>query len=127
MVQIKILKTRNPYYGAMKKGEGKYTGRAGDSAGIKDYWNMDIREKVLIQLVDEHDNPIENENFEAEIRRMMKYSSGDQCIEDACKDIGFENLLPGVKSVEDAIKIYNSFPNYGQRIKNHGFIVIEIK
>jgi len=124
---MKVLKTRNPYYESMKTGKRKFTGRAGDSAGIKNYWDMNTNEKILIQLVDDNDNAIKDENFEAETRRIIKYSSGSQCIEDACKDLGIENLLPGVSSIEEAVKIYNNFPGYEERIKKHGFVVIEIK
>lgn len=115
-----ILKTRNPYYNSMKRGLCKLTGRAGDS-GPKDYWNMVIRE-VMIQLVDENDSPMIGEKFYATVSKIRKYQS----VEDACKELGPENLLPEVKTVEDAVKIYNSFPGYQQRIKNNGFIVIEL-
>jgi len=123
---MKVLKTRNPDYDAMKKGERKYTGRAGASAGTKDYWNTNIYEKIQIQLVDDNDSPINGENFEAEIIKMTKYNP-PQSIEDACKDLGAENLLLGAHSVEDAVKKYYSFKGYEERIKKYGLVVIKIK
>lgn len=122
---MKILKTRSPYYEAMKSGEKKLTGRAGDSS-VKNYFEMDIKEKIRIQHVDDSDNLIEGEYFEAEVKKMTKYNTPN-ALENALEHEKVENLLPGVTSIEEAVKIYNSFPDYKKRIENHGFVVIELK
>ena len=138
------LKIRNPYYEATKKGETNYVGRAGDSGGAKDYWNnIKLNEKIMLQLVDNNDNPIENDNFEVTVKKISRYET----IDDACQSIGIEEsknskedlseyklkeigakkLLPGIKTLSDAIGEYNSFKDYPGRLSKSKFIVIEFE
>ena len=124
---MKILKTRNPYYAETKKkinaDETAYIGRAGGDAN-KDYFLMHSGEKVLLQLVNEQDKLIENENFEAILKRPIRYSTLEHACDD--KEIGFRKLLPGIASAEEAMKVYLGFPGYEKRIKTNGFVVLEI-
>lgn len=40
---------------------------------------------------------------------------------------GLENALPGVKTLEEGVKIYEAFPDYKKNIKKVGAIAIRIK
>jgi ASC-1-like (ASCH) protein len=141
---MNILKIRNPYYEATKKGETNYIGRAGDSGGVKDYWNnIKPGERILLQLVDDNDRAAENENFEVTVKKACRYET----IDDACKSIGIEEsknskeevseyqlmekgakkLLPGVQTLSEAIEKYSSFPGYKSRLAKSKFIVIEFE
>jgi len=40
---------------------------------------------------------------------------------------GVENMLPGIKNLEEGIAIYESFPGYKEEVKKNGALAIRIK
>ena len=40
---------------------------------------------------------------------------------------GIENMLPGIKSLDEAINIYNNLPGYKEKVKEYGAIAIQLK
>lgn len=39
---------------------------------------------------------------------------------DAIKEVGIEKILPDIKSLDEGIEIYKSFPNYSEGVKKYG-------
>lgn len=45
-------------------------------------------------------------------------------VKEMLENEGLESLLPGVKSIEEGIELYHSFPGYEERIKEGGIFAI---
>lgn len=48
-------------------------------------------------------------------------------IESMLKNISLKKIMPSVKSVVDAYKIYYSYPSYKEKIKEFGLVALELK
>lgn len=48
-------------------------------------------------------------------------------VEELYRDPIFEQVLPGVSSLKEAMDIYHSFPGYRDRIKNNGLVAFHLK
>ncbi len=42
------------------------------------------------------------------------------------KEIGFKKVMPSVESVDEMKKMYASYPNYEEKIKEHGLLGFEL-
>lgn len=48
-------------------------------------------------------------------------------IDEMVKEIPLKKVMPSVESIEDMKKVYSSYPNYDQKIKEFGIIGFELK
>lgn len=46
--------------------------------------------------------------------------------EEAIKSVDLEQLLPGVKTVEEAIELYHSFPGYKEKAEKYGVVIFKV-
>lgn len=101
------------YFDAIKNGKKLYEGRINDEKRKK--WI----EGSLIRLVNTETQEIMN----AKIVSRSEFAS----FEDAFKDIPVEQMLPGVETVDEAVKIYRSFPTYSEGEKEFGVVVFKFE
>jgi len=47
-------------------------------------------------------------------------------VEEMVKEIPFNKIMPGVKSVEEMKKVYSSYPDYDEKIKEFGILALEL-
>ncbi len=46
-------------------------------------------------------------------------------VDEMVKEVPFKKVMPNVSSVEEMKKVYSSFPNYVQKIKEYGLLGLE--
>lgn len=59
---------------------------------------------------------------EKQIKSVRRYKS----IDEMAKAIEIQKVIPNIKSVEEAKKIYFSFPGYREKIERFGIVAFEI-
>ena len=105
------LKLQSRYFEAIKSVKKKYEGRLGNK---KD----EIKKSLLINFVN-------NQTREIITKRVTSVELFDN-FEEMLKD-RFELFLPDCKSLEEAVEIYHSIPNYKERVKEFGALAIELE
>lgn len=61
------------------------------------------------------------------ITKQVKRVRHFKTIENMLKTLPLKKIMPSVKSVADARKIYYSYPNYKEKIKEFGLVALEFK
>lgn len=62
-----------------------------------------------------------NKSFVKKISELSYYTN----FEDAIKDVGIRKVLPNVRSLQDGVKLYESFPGYKDGAKKNGVLRIK--
>lgn len=110
------------YYELIEGGKTIET-RAPDSENKeKDYGMISKGDILIFHPVDSFFKRIDNEEIKFFAGDVRKYNS----IEEMLQYENLQKILPDVKSREDAIKVYNSFPGYKERIKKYGIVAIDL-
>ena len=65
----------------------------------------------------------EKEKYVKKIIRKFHWKSVDAMV----KEINFKKVMPSVKSAAEMKKIYASYPDYEQKIKEHGLLGFKLK
>jgi len=63
-----------------------------------------------------------NDRIVKQVKRIERYES----LEETFKNINFNKILPNAGSVDMAMKIYNSFPGYKEKIKQNGLLAFYV-
>ncbi len=129
-----VLETKNPYYSMFARGEKTHDGRAPDIASKgsneergKNYLLMRQSDPVCIQLVELADENYKRVMSEPQLHFIAWNAIRYDSIADAFRKIDFKKLIPDAKSEKQAIDFYNSLPDYVERIRRSGFVVVELK
>ena len=88
----------------------------------KDYGNVSEGDLLIFHPVNAFYLRIGNESIEFTAGNVRKYNSVEQMLEN--EDL--QKILPQATSLEEVIKIYNSFPGIRERIKKYGIVAIDL-
>ena len=126
-----VLETKEPYFSMMKRGEKTFDCRAPDAASKrtqtemgKNYLHISLFDPIHIQLVD---NSYKRVLSEPQLHFVAWNVNHYESIEDALKKVDFKKLMPDAKSAEDVKLTCHDYPNYKERIRRSGFVVIELR
>lgn len=64
---------------------------------------------------------------EEKLEKKVKNVSYFENVDELVKKIDFKKIMPFVSSVKEMKKVYYSFPNYREKIKNFGLIAFELE
>lgn len=118
-----IIDLPNPPYDYIRKGKTPYVGASADPINPnKNYGGIKNGQHIIIQGLDKKYNVHPKKNF----KRIAKNSRKFESIEEACKNINHKDLVPNSKSVLDAARIYYNVPGNKSKIREYGFVIIEI-
>jgi ASC-1-like (ASCH) protein len=98
-------------YNLIKSGEKKFETRAG---GPK-YQNIQKGNIVVLKCG--------KDRFEKKVAEVHKFKS----VKEMLKNYKPSDILPGVKSADELMGLYHSFPGYDERLKKYGIMVFELK
>lgn len=65
----------------------------------------------------------DGEKFSKKITKRYHWKSVDEMV----KEIPFKKIMPYIESVEEMKKVYASYPNYTEKIKEHGLLGFELE
>jgi ASC-1-like (ASCH) protein len=63
------------------------------------------------------------EEFEKQVKKVHHFSS----IEELLNHIAIKKIMPTIETINEARKIYYSFPGYEQKITENGLIALELE
>jgi len=113
-----VMPLQKEYFDAVSSGTKTIEGRVPNcSVPGKNYSEMQIGEKINFVCLST------GRELKKEVSLLQHFESAKQFLE----TLGLEKTLPGVKSLEEGIKIYHGFPGYEERIKNNGIYAIFFK
>ncbi len=102
----------------IEKGIKTIEGRTPDINVLeKDYRKLK-KEDILVFLKEDETK----KTAKYKIKYLVHYSN----VKNMLISEGLNNILPNIKTIEEGVKLYNSFPNYSQRIKELGIYAIGI-
>lgn len=103
------IECEEPWFSMLRNGTKRFTGRKNSPK----YQNIHPDDTVELFCG--------NESFRAKVTRIEKYSS----IEEYLDEVGLEKALPGVKTLQEGLKIYFKWSS-PEEVKQWGFIAIYI-
>lgn len=124
-----ILNTVLPIYRLIKEGGKIYDTRAPDPSIPQKRYNEAKKGDValIMPVLSSTFEPLDLPTLKYKISDVQYFPSQDENWESIIKrmfdSIGLEKVFPGY-SLEQALKTYEKFPNYPQRIKQHGIVAI---
>ncbi len=65
----------------------------------------------------------DGEKLLKKISRRYHWKSIDEMV----KELPFKRIMPNIESVEEMKKVYASYPNYTEKIKEHGLLGFELE
>ena len=102
-------------YDLVESGKKKVEGRVSDPSNPeKNYLVMDEGDILLFRCLETR------REMKKRVTGKKKYPSVEKCLEEE----GLEKMLPGVKTIEEGVAIYNGFLGYKERIKIFGIYAI---
>lgn len=110
MIQIHRIHCQDPWFSLIRQGLKPVEGRK----GLPKYSNWNAGDKLIFFLG--------NNEFETIITGINRYES----IQDYLNGEGIERALPGVQTVEEAIRIYLQWNTLAE-VEKYGFLGIQVK
>jgi len=90
----------------------------------KNYESMSLDDILAFHAVDDKFKKIDElPILKFSVSSIRKYP----CIKTLLANEGIKNVLPNASSVEEAIKVYYSFPEYKERIEKYGLVAIGLR
>lgn len=81
------------------------------------------RQQIKLKDIIEFKDRSSNRTFKAMITELSYFDNFKTAIEDC----GLKKVMPNVRSIEDAVKLYESFPNYKTGAKKYGVLRMKFK
>lgn len=103
--EVKIVETRSP-----------------DPTSENDYGKISKEDILFFHPLNSFSLRIEGEKLKFKAGDIRKYNS----VEEMLKHEDINSIFSGINSTEEAVKIYNSFPGYKERIKKYGIVAIDL-
>ncbi len=125
-MKIWEFETRSPYYELLRDGKKIYEGRVPDpSRESKRYYECKVGDVVKIVKVDAVSGKrvSDAKKLKFEIEKVSQYSN----LDDLFKNFDYKLLDPLADSVDDLKNTILNFPGYSDRIKKHGFILVQLR
>lgn len=101
------------YFNAIKDGKKIYETRVFDEK------RQQIKLLDKIKFFDRNSK----RTFTKEVVELAYFSN----FEDAIREVGIKKVLPNVRSLEEGVKLYESFPGYREGAKKYGVLRIKFK
>ena len=103
-------------------GRKKIETRACSPNEEKDYGQIEKGDLLIFYPLDNFSLRIEHDKISFIAGEIRKYSS----VEEMLKHENLKDILPDSNSLEDALKVYYSFPRYKERIAKYGIVAIDL-
>jgi ASC-1-like (ASCH) protein len=108
----RIFNIRPQYFDLIQNGKKTIEGRI----ATKEILSLKVGENIVFLSE-------EKEPMKCVVKSLRVYHSFELMIEKE----GIEKVLPGIKTIEEGVALYRSFPNYEEREKMFGVVAIEIE
>jgi ASC-1-like (ASCH) protein len=110
MIQFKV---QNVYFINIKNKKKTTEGRIAKNKYLR------LKEGEKIEFI----SNFKKESIYAQVKRVNQYKT----FRDMLESEGVDNMLPGVSSIEEGVKIYRSFGDYDKQVKEYGCVAIQFE
>ena len=107
---IHKMKLSKPWFDLVKSGKKNVEGRIYDEK----------RQKLKVGDHIEFSNSSGNNKFKKKIIKLKTYDN----FEKAIKDAKLKNILPGIKTYTEGVKVYHNIPEFKEKSKKFGVLNI---
>jgi ASC-1-like (ASCH) protein len=108
------MKLSSPHFEDIESGRKKYENRVNEEK------RQHLKKGDIITMSHDKDG---DRKYEVRIVNITKYKYFD----DVFSDLGLENVLPGVRSVEEGVKLYESIQGYEFNGRRLGVLCFELE
>lgn len=108
-----IFRVQDKYFQMIKDGSKNVEGRINNN-------KYSVLNKGDIIKFSANEN---NKTIECRVVGIKKYETFKEMLSKE----GIENMLPGIKNIEEGVRIYESFGDYRNKVKQQGCIAIKFK
>lgn len=115
MDNLLVLKVNKKYFNFIKSDKKKVEGRINDEKRQK------IKLGQLVRVINADDEKAEP------IYSIIQYKHEYPSFKEMLITEGLKNVLPNVKSVEEGVKLYYSFPNYEKEESKYGVVALGLQ
>ncbi|MBI5148925.1 hypothetical protein HZA33_04570 [Candidatus Pacearchaeota archaeon] len=121
-IRVWQLNVTLPVYYDLMEGKKRVETRAPEPGTEKDYGEIKWGDILIFNAIGENPMNVKRSRLRCMANGIRRYSS----LEEMFQHEDFSKIAPQSKSVQEAIKTYDSFPGVKERIEKYGIIAVDL-